>query len=59
MNIERFREQHLTARTPTDLRKLVNVAVEAGVYGRDEAGQGREKVFGGLEERWPDLRGNY
>lgn len=35
---------------------VVNVAVEAGIYGRDEPAQLREKVFGGFEERWPDLR---
>lgn len=35
---------------------VTNVAVEAGIYGRDEAAQVREKVFGSFEERWPELR---
>ncbi|HEY4852618.1 MAG TPA: DUF4238 domain-containing protein, partial [Streptosporangiaceae bacterium] len=35
---------------------VANVAVEAGIYGRDEAAQVREKIFGSFEERWPDLR---
>jgi hypothetical protein len=33
-----------------------NVAVDAGIYGRGEAGQMRERIFGLLEESWPDLR---
>jgi hypothetical protein len=35
-----------------------NVAVEAGIYGRGNAGQARERIFGLLEEAWPDLRAN-
>jgi hypothetical protein len=35
---------------------VVNVAVEAGIYGRDEAAEVREKIFGSFEERWSDLR---
>lgn len=35
---------------------VANVAVEAGIYGRGEAAQVREKIFGSFEERWPDLR---
>jgi Protein of unknown function (DUF4238) len=35
---------------------VANVAVEAGIYGRDEAAQVREKIFGSFEERWPGLR---
>ena len=33
-----------------------NVAVDAGIYGRGDAGQSREKIFGRLEEAWPELR---
>ncbi len=35
---------------------VVNVAVEAGVYGRGAVAQSREKMFGSLEELWPELR---
>jgi hypothetical protein len=35
---------------------VINVAVEAGIYGRGRAGQTRERMFGQLEEAWPDLR---
>lgn len=35
---------------------VINVAVEAGLYGRGPAGQSREEEFGKLEEVWPELR---
>ena len=35
---------------------VINVAVDAGIYGRGNAAQTQEKVFGQLEEMWPDLR---
>jgi hypothetical protein len=35
---------------------VINVAVDAGIYGRGRAAQAREKMFGQLEEAWPDLR---
>jgi len=35
---------------------IINVAVEAGIYGRGAAGQSREEMFGSLEETWPELR---
>ncbi len=36
----------------------INVAVDAGIYGRGNAGQSRENIFGLLEESWPDVRAN-
>jgi hypothetical protein len=38
------------------ITNVKNVAVEAGLYGRDQAGQSREAIFGSLEENWPNLR---
>lgn len=35
---------------------VINVAVEAGVYGRGEVGQTREEMFGSLEKMWSNLR---
>jgi hypothetical protein len=35
---------------------VVNVAVEAGVYGRASDGQVREEMFEHMENIWPDLR---
>jgi hypothetical protein len=35
---------------------VINVAVEAGVYGRGAVGQSREEMFGSLEETWSNLR---
>lgn len=35
---------------------VINVAVEAGVYGRGALGQAREEMFCSLEESWPKLR---
>ena len=35
---------------------VINVAVDAGNYGRGDAAQAREKMLGQLEEIWPDLR---
>ena len=35
---------------------VINVAVDAGIYGRGRAGQAREQMFGQLEEAWPELR---
>jgi hypothetical protein len=35
---------------------VINVAVDAGIYGRGDAAQAREKMFGQFEEMWPDLR---
>jgi len=34
---------------------VINVAVEAGVYGRGAVGQSREEMFGHLEETWSNL----
>jgi hypothetical protein len=35
---------------------VINVAVDAGIYGRGDAAPAREKMLGQLEEIWPDLR---
>jgi Protein of unknown function (DUF4238) len=35
---------------------VINVAVEAGVYGRGAVGQAREEIFCSLEGSWPNLR---
>jgi hypothetical protein len=34
---------------------IVNVAVDAGLYGRGATGQSREQLFGQLEQIWPAL----
>jgi hypothetical protein len=43
--------------TKTYTPNVINVAVEAGLYGTGALGQSREEMFGSLEEVWPQLRG--
>ena len=35
---------------------IINIAVEAGIYGRGDIGRVREEMFGRLEADWPRLR---
>jgi hypothetical protein len=37
---------------------VINVAVDAGIYGRGACGQAREDMFKQLEDMWPLLRAN-
>jgi hypothetical protein len=35
---------------------IINISVEAGLYGRGPAGSARENMFGQIEHEWPGLR---
>jgi len=38
------------------ITNVINVTVEAGIYGSGQAGQLREEMFSSLEKTWPQLR---